>query len=332
MPIQAAIIGLNKIGSSLGLAFAQHPEVLTCVGYDEEPKVAREAVKIGAITKAFLALHRCVGEAQVIILACPLDEVQDNLALIAAHAPKNAVVIDCSPIKTEVTQWAQEILPGNMYFTGWLPALNPQHVHDPGVGIEAARADLFENSYIGITDPPGTPEDVLTLSSDLVTLLGAKPFFIDSVEADGLIAMGQELPRAAALALLLAAVDSSGWFEARKLAGEDFAKATQPILNLPEREELGLSMLLNRENLTRLIDDLVGALMRLRGRLEDGDADALKEDLGHALHQRVLWLEQRRLMNWQAPGEEDEPVERPSLLGGWLGSCFKRGKDSGDQD
>ena len=329
MTIRLAIIGLNQVGASIGLALSRYPEDLTCVGYDEEPGVARAAAKMGAVSKSYLTLLNCVQAAKVIILACPLDEVRENLSIIAQFAPKGVTVIDCSPVKRQAAQWAKEILPAGVYFTGWTLALNPEHLYDPAVGLEAARADLFDNSYVGITDPPGTPEEVLMLSSDLVALLDGKPFFIDALEADGLIAMGHELPRVVALALLLATVDSPGWFEARKLASDDYAKATLPVLSVGEREELGLGMRLNRDNITRLIDDLIQALTRVRSHLDEESAEALQKDLEHAIHQRLLWLEQRRLMNWDSPGRDDQPrAERPSLLGGWLQSKLKKDKGS----
>jgi prephenate dehydrogenase len=188
---------------------------------------------------------------------------------------------------------------------------------------------MFENSYIGITDPPGTPEEVLKLNNNLISLLDAKPFFIDALEADGLVAMGHQLPRVAALALLLATVDSPGWFEARKLASSDYAKATLPILSVGEREELGMGMHLNRDNLIRLIDDLIRALSRVRSHLDEENAEALHKDLEHAIHQRLLWLEQRRLMKWGSSGQGNLPkIERPSMLGSWLQSKLKKDKGS----
>ena len=329
MAFQAAIIGLNKIGGSLGLALAAYPGILTCVGYDEDPRIARAAAKQGAITKGYLTLHRCVQQSQVIILACPIDDLEENLQLIAAHAPKGAVVIDTSSNKTQVTEWAQEILPDDMHFMGWTLALNPEHLYEPAFGLDAARADLFADSLIGITDPPGTPESVLTLNIDLVSLLDAKPYLVDSVEADGWIAMVHQLPRLTALALLLATIDSPGWAEARKLAGPDFAQATLPILNLSDREELGLGLSLNKTNLLRLIDDLSAALGRVRAHLEEENTITLKKDIAHAIDQRLLWFERRRLGNWAA-SQSSEMLDRARspLLGSWLDEHLRKKKDT----
>lgn len=323
MPLRVAIIGLGQIGSSMGLAYSKYPEKLTCVGYDDVSINAKAALKVGAITKGYHALKRCINESKVIILACPVDEVKRILSIVAEYALEGSIIIDTSPVKTQVAEWAQEILPESIFFTGWTLALNIEQE------IKAAREDLFSNSMIGINATSGTPGEALTLNSDLVYLLGAKPFFLDSIEADGLIAMGHELPRVAALALLLATVDSSGWLEARKLAGANYAKATLPVMSVIEREELGMSMLINRDNIVRLIDDLIRSLWRVRGHLEADDAGALKEDLEHTIQQRLLWLEQRQRNTWSTPNQVKQlPVERQPLLGNWLKSRITKGKDS----
>ena len=327
MVFQAAVVGLSKVGASIGLALSRYPEELTVVGYDEDPKITKAAEQLGAISKGYLVLHRCMRESRLVILACPLDDVQENLSLIADEAPPGTVVIDTSPNKTQVAAWAQQILPEDKYFTGWTLSFNPECLLGPELGVDAARADLFEDSLIGITDPPGTPEKVLTLNCDLVSLLDAKPFFIDCIEADGLIALGHELPRVAALALILATVDAPGWYEGRKLAGPDYAKGSLPVLSVSEREDLGLSMRLNRENITRLIGDLIDALAQVRDRLNSGEDEALRKDLEHAVDQRLLWLEQRKKLSWVPPvPSESEVPKRLSFFGEWLDSKINRGK------
>ncbi len=328
MALNIAIIGLNKLGASIGLAFHGRSADIDCVGYDEVPGIARLAEKKKAITKSYLALQRCVRESNVIILACPIDEIERNLSIIATHAPQGTVVIDTSPNKQQVEEWARDILPDGMYFSGWTLALNPKYLYDPELGIDGAQDDLFENSYISINDLPHTPEKVLTLSSELVTKLGAKPLFISSVEADGLIAMGHELPRLSAIALLLATVESPGWQEARKLAGSDYAKATLPVLSVAERTELGQSLLHNRENLIRLTDDLIRSLMQLRGHLAEEDGDSLKQTIDQAINQSVLWTEQRKMMSWDSANRPElKRPERPSIFGSWLQSKRDKGKD-----
>ena len=47
------------------------------------------------------------------------------------------------------------------------------------MGIDAAHADLFKNSLMIITSPPGADADALKLAADLAVLVGSIPFFAD---------------------------------------------------------------------------------------------------------------------------------------------------------
>jgi len=327
--MKVAIIGMNLIGASLGLALSNSGGNFTCVGYDKTPALGKAAKQAGAISQFYPVLSRSIKDARVIILACSLDQVKRNLSVIARHAPSGSLIIDTSSVKTPVAQWAQEILPDDMTFAGWTLALNATEINLLSSEIKLIRKDLFANSMIGVSISPETSPEVLKFCCELVSLLGATPFFVDQVEADGLLAMSHDLPRVAALALLLTTVDTPGWPDAQKIAGSDFASATSPILRGGLGEDPSLAMRLNRDNLARLVGDLIHSLERIQTHLEGLDHDALKADLAHAMHQRELWLAKRTHRVWETSDQGDQPQpERPSLLGGWLDSKLKKGKDT----
>ncbi len=87
------------------------------------------------------------------------------------------------------------------------PTLNPAYLDETKLGIDAAHADLFKNSLMVITSPPGTDADALKLATDLAMLLGSIPFFADAYETDGLMAAVHLLPELVAAALVDATID-----------------------------------------------------------------------------------------------------------------------------
>jgi prephenate dehydrogenase len=95
--------------------------------------------------------------------------------------------------------------------------------------VAAARADLFHKALVAITPPPGTPEAAIQLSSDLVVLLGATPFFMELAEVDGVMAAARLLPELSAAALVETLTSQPGWPDIRKLAGSDYASTTRPL-------------------------------------------------------------------------------------------------------
>jgi prephenate dehydrogenase len=170
-----------------------------------------------------------------------------------------------------------------------------------------------------IANPPGTNAEAIKLAADLTSLLGATPMFIDPAEADGLAAATIQLPLVMAAAFLNATTEQPGWREARKLAGPDYATTSTAILNLPESESLGQSLLLNRENTVRLIDYLSEALADLRKAIADQDKVTLTERLNHALEVRAQWIKQRNVANWGAEETQQSGTSAGSVFSRWIG-------------
>lgn len=317
------IIGLGKIGASIGLALTEHKQQLVRIGHDRYPEVARRAKKLGAIDDISLNLHNAVEKADVVVLAIPFDQVRETLEMIAEDLRPNALVIDTSPVKAAATQWAAELLPEERYFVTFTPSLNPAYLHQPSGGAESARADLFHNSLAMITSAPGASREAVQFAADLAVLLGAKPLFSDAAEADGLMAAVQLLPQVAAAALVNATIDQPGWLEARKFAGELYTQATEPVEHLADTEKLGQAYLGNRENTVRVLDNLSAAIEQLRQAIASGDDASLHALLHAAREDRRAWMLQRESANWD-PTPKAELPRAGDVLGRLIGFGRKR--------
>ncbi|MDD5370213.1 MAG: prephenate dehydrogenase [Anaerolineaceae bacterium] len=316
MTIQITIIGLRQIGASIGLALKDHQELVTRLGHDRESSIARQAEKLGAVDQVSYNLPASIRQADLVILTEPVDELLETLDIIAPELREGVVVMDTASIKAGLINLVLKKLPPERHYVSLLPAINPAYLEDRAGGIEGAHADLFQKGLVLITNPPGTNAEAIKLAADLTGLLGATPMFIDPAEADGLAAATIQLPLVMAAAFLNATTEQPGWREARKLAGLDYASASTAILNLPESEDLGQSLLLNPDNTIRMIDALSEALADLRQAIADQDKAALTERLDHARKSRALWIKQRNVANW---GPESNPQS-----GGSAGSVFSR--------
>jgi prephenate dehydrogenase len=306
MSIQISLIGLGQIGTSIGLALKEHTDLVKRVGHDREGSVARRAEKLGAVDSISFNLPAAVRQADIVILASPVDDLLKILDVIATELKEGAVVIDTSPVKVSVAKWATEKLPPGRHFISWTPAIHPAYLYEAAQGVESAHADLFKNSLILTTTPPNTSAQALRLSSDLIGLLGARPLFADLYEVDGLAASSQILPQLAAVALLNATMDQPGWQENRKVAGRSFADATQPVLHIDDVEKLGQAAILNKDNTLRVIDNLIAALRDLRQAVNDQDSEALHKAIEKARSGREQWLNQRQSGLW-----ENLPADTP---------------------
>ena len=72
------IIGLGKIGCSIGLALAKSDNSYKLIGHDIDTAVAKKAVSIDAVKSVSWNLLRACDGANAVILAIPLDQVRDH--------------------------------------------------------------------------------------------------------------------------------------------------------------------------------------------------------------------------------------------------------------
>lgn len=327
MAVQLTIVGMGLIGTSVGLALADKTELIHRVGHDRELGIARRAEKLGALDKVSINLFSAVENADLILLALPVDQIQETLKLIKDDLKPSAVVMDTGPAKQTVASWAQELLPEERYYVGLTPVLNPVYLHATDIGAEAARPDLFRDGLIGIVSPPGTPSEAIKLAADLTRLLGASPLFADPLEMDGLVAATHILPQLMAAGLLNTTVDQPGWYEGRKIAGRSYADSTAPVMYPSQPATLTTAAMLNRENVIRVLDGAVAAINAIRGDLENEDPKALEERLDRARQGRKVWLDGRMAANWAA--EEMTIVEAPTASE-VFGRLIGRGKKKKD--
>ncbi len=321
MPIQITIIGLGQIGTSMGLALAAHKNSIVRVGHDKKAELERDAQQKDAIDKAEHNLPTAVRDARIVVLAIPVSQVRETLEFIAPDLQEDTVVLDTSPVKSNVAKWAKELLPKGRHYVGLVPAINPVYLHDFQFGQAAAKADLFSNGIFLIDAPYGTPEEVVTTAIDFVRLLDALPLLADPIESDGLMSTTHLLPQLVAASLLNATVDQPGWQEARKVAGRAYAAVTAGLAYQDEIDSLRLSSLHNRAGMVHALDVMIAALRGFRDDIEKEDDEGVAARLESALEGRQRWLSERVSADWtNAP--RSEAAGMPTFSERFFGGMF----------
>jgi prephenate dehydrogenase len=321
MPVQITIIGLGQIGASMGLALVAHKDAVLRVGHDKKREVEREALQKGVADKMEHNLPSAVRDAKLVVLSIPVSQVRETLEFIAPDLKEGAVVLDTSPIKAGVQKWAKEILPDGRYYVGLAPAFNPESLHELGVGLTAAKPDLFSKGLFLVDVPAGVPEDAVMLAMNFVRLLGAEPVLADMAESDGLMSTVHLLPQLVAASLLNATLDQPGWLDARKVAGRAYAMATSGLAYQDEIDSLRMSVLQNRTSVVHALDVTLAALRALRDDIENENDEGVALRLESALKGRQRWLGERLAADW-GNTERNEIPDFPSLsermFGGFL--------------
>ncbi|MBM3128663.1 MAG: prephenate dehydrogenase/arogenate dehydrogenase family protein [Chloroflexi bacterium] len=281
-----AIIGLGLIGGSIGLALKKSKIEVEIVGHDKDLGVAGRATKRGAVDKTEWNLINACDGAGLIVLALPLDAIQDTLSALKSHLPPGTIITDTATSKVPVLEWAND-LPRGVEFIGGDPVLSARR-EITGRGIDAADAALLDGAtYCLVPAVTASPQAIDTLTN-FVNLLGAKSYFIEAAEHDGLMAGVQHFPAFLATAYAATIIQSQGWRERGKLAGAAFRVATE--LAPADKYTARAQFFSHRVDLTRWIDLNIAKLYELREVLAREDAAALESLVQTIADERAKWL------------------------------------------
>lgn len=300
--LQISIVGLGLIGASAGLALRRYQDKVYVVGHDKDSGLAGKAKRLGAVDRTEWNLLTAVAGADRVLLALPVNEVRDTLAAIAHDLKPGCILVDTAEIKAPVLKWADELLPAEVHLVGGHPILLSDQTEP-----DEATADLFQNKMFCLTPDARTDTTAVRLAADLAEALGAKAFFMDATEHDGMIAAVEHLPQLLAGALLAATGNSSGWRDMRKLAGNQFYSST---LIMPKNGQAAASACLaNREHALYWLEALIAELGTWRQCLASGDDQALAGAFGAGLALRTDWLRAQITGNW---GEDNVAQDMPT--------------------
>lgn len=309
------IVGLGLIGGSIGLALRQAGAAAAVVGHDKDPDVNRKARQLGAVDQTEWNLISACEKAHLVILATPLGAIQPTLKAMGPSLRPGCVVMDTATLKRPVMAWAAEALPEQVHFVGGDPIIT-QPVERQG-GLEAARATLFQNSLFCLIPSPTANEQAVKLTSDLVTILGAKPLYVDAVEHDGMLAGVEHLPAILALTLLDMMIHQPAWRELRKVAGTTFETGTHLAFSDPAAYENLLAA--NCDDLVRWIDNFAASLASIRQILIENEPKAITRLFQTATEERQKWLQDRQTGQWEVLPTTEMPTNSGFLASAFLG-------------
>jgi prephenate dehydrogenase len=325
--IRISIVGMGLIGTSIGMALRSAPDrdsplgPITITGYDQDRRRTADARGRLAIDRESVTLADAVREAQLIVVAVPVQQVREILLSLATLAAPGAVITDVSSTKADVLAWAREILPQTIDMIGGHPMAGREKS-----GPAAADAGLFNEAIYCLCPSTTAREQSIALVEAMVKQIGAKIYFIDPVEHDAYVAGVSHLPFLLSAALVEVTSKSAGWREMAPLAAGGFRDMTR-LASGDAAMHRDICMT-NRDALVSWINQTVTELLTLREQLEQGRGDDVLALFEHARDVREEWLETKPHMR---PGEADfenlgsTRVERPSLFG-------RLGRPSSDRD
>ncbi|HEY1065023.1 MAG TPA: prephenate dehydrogenase/arogenate dehydrogenase family protein, partial [Pirellulales bacterium] len=219
-----AILGVGLMGGSLGLALRRRGLADEIVGIGRSRESLQAALACGAVTRIATDLADGLRDAEIIVVCTPVALVAEQVQAAAAVCSPNALATDVGSTKRAICDRLSAPLPHGVRFVGGHPICGGEKA-----GVEAARADLYENRVVVLT-PTAT-----TLATDAATLtefwtsVGAKVVEMSPHEHDEALAHTSHAPHLVAAALAAALPHDYA-----RLTGTGFRDVTRVAAGGPE--------------------------------------------------------------------------------------------------
>jgi prephenate dehydrogenase len=308
-----SIIGLNRIGASVGLALRQSKLGLSVIGHDVNGDLIQRAKEMEAIEKGEWNLVNAAAAADILILSLPALDLEASLQAIGRDVQSHTLILDLGYVKQSGLKWADKYLKQGHY-VGASPVLAAAALTDGRLGIEGARADLFRQSVFCYMPSVKAEPKAVETAVNLGMVLGAKPFFVDAGEFDSLVQGVNTVPGLLSAALFQAVTRGNGWRDMLRFAGLPFAFSTVAL----SEQDVAQRVFQDQAATLRWLDAVIEELKGMRRLVAQGDREEVAILLQQLDIERDTWLRRRTENEW----EEYEAPEITSrslaetLLGG----------------
>ena len=270
MPPRIAIVGVGLIGGSIGLALRQRGLAQEVVGVGRRAASLARAEERGAVDRTTTNLVLGVAQADMVIVATPVDMIADTVRAVAAANPR-ATITDAGSTKAQICQEIRSLhLPGSP------PAASAPANREPGsagapagpvrfigshpiagdhrTGPEHARGNLLEDRVVAVTPEDHTPQGLVERVKEFWESLGAEVVLLSPEEHDRALAATSHLPHLIAAALAASTPEEwlrlagTGWGDSTRIAAGDpqlwtqiFSQNRSAVLDALRRFEHQLS-------------------------------------------------------------------------------------------
>jgi prephenate dehydrogenase len=213
-----------------------------------------------------------VADADLVVLATPVDTAVDLLSGLVAAAPAHAVFTDVGSVKKPIVAMARACRIAGR-FVGGHPIAG-----GTAAGASAADAELFRGRTVVLTPLPETDPAACATVRAIWEATGASVIEMTAERHDDILALTSHLPQFVAFALC-ASVARDGEIE-RELFGSGFRDTSRLALS---DHEMWLAIAhLNREAILRALDGFSSLWAELRAAIAADDQAALRRILQEA--------------------------------------------------
>ncbi len=275
---QVAIIGVGLIGGSLGMILKRDGLADSVVGVGRRIENLKTAVELGAIDRYVSDAKDGVRDADLVILATPVDTYERHVKEWGSSLKPGAIVSDVGSVKGALVEQAETLLPTTVRFVGAHPIAGKEKT-----GVAAGSVTLFKGARCILTPTTRTDPQALQAIRALWEAAGSIVLTMDPMLHDKVLGAVSHLPHIAAFALINALTEvqqTTTELDLLAYSGGGLRDTTRIAASSPEMwRDI---FLWNRDNLVVQIETYERHLQRLKQFIQAGDGPAIEQELARA--------------------------------------------------
>ncbi len=268
--MNVCIVGVGLIGGSLAKDLRKSGFAGHITGVESNEHHARLAVE-NQLVDAMKPLDQAVSQADLIILACPIDAIKQWLPhILDATAGSPKVITDMGSTKAGMGQLVQNH-PNRRQYVAAHPMAGTEH-SGPGAAIEK----LFENKCAIICDPERSSEEALRVIRDMFRALKMRLIYMNAAEHDVSAAYVSHISHISSFALSLCVLEKEkNHKRILSLAGGGFASTVRLAKSeantwVPVFEQ-------NAGNVLEVLNTYIDTLMLFKTHIENNNGEGIRE-------------------------------------------------------
>ncbi len=283
---KVTLVGVGLLGGSLGLALKQRGLARTVAGYVRREASVAECLQKGVADDVGLDLLRAAADADLVVLCTPIAQMHSLTERLLPALKAGAIITDVGSVKGSVVRALEAPVAGaGGHFIGSHPMAGAEKM-----GVNAARADLFEGAACVVTPTAQSRPDCVRRLTEFWRSVGAAPLEMSPERHDELVSRSSHLPHFVAAALANYVLDAASAKEQSLLCATGFRDTTRIASGSPEMwRDIAQA---NAHNLSRALDDFIKQLQRLRETLGNGNSNDVIKFLEDAKTRRDAWCKQ----------------------------------------
>lgn len=266
--MKIAVFGMGLMGGSAAIDLRKRGFGKAFIGVGRSEKSNQLAIELGIVDKVEDKMT-ALKEADLILLAVPVNILIEELKFVLDHMKNTAVVTDMGSTKFKIVE-AVKNHPKRKRYVASHPMAGTEYS-----GPNAAFSGLYDGKVAIICDKENSDEDASELVENMYKTLGMRILYMDAKSHDLHAAYVSHVSHITSFVLGATVLEKEKSEKAiMAMAGGGFESTVRLAKSSPEMWSQIFEQ--NAENITEVLDTYIKKITDFRDKIKSGDYEYLK--------------------------------------------------------